>query len=92
MLNIHLSKDQLEQFDMFYELLTETNKVMNLTAITDFNEVTEKHFLDSAALFKAVDLKKELTLMDVGTGAGFPGIPLKIIFSQSKSDTFRFTE
>lgn len=79
MLNIHLSKDQLEQFDMFYELLTETNKVMNLTAITDFDEVIGKHFLDSVALFKAVDLKKELSLMDVGTGAGFPGIPLKIM-------------
>lgn len=80
MLNIHLSKGQLKQFDMYYELLTETNKVMNLTAITDFDEVIEKHFLDSAALIKAVDLKKELTLIDVGTGAGFPGIPLKIIF------------
>lgn len=79
-LNIVLSNDQINKFLAYYEMLIETNKVMNLTAITEFEEVVEKHFLDSLALAKVLDLDKELKVIDIGTGAGFPGIPLKIAF------------
>lgn len=79
-LKINLSEKQLEQFLQYYELLIEWNSFMNLTAITDFSEVCTKHFLDSLSLIRAVDCKKELKVIDVGTGAGFPGIPLKIAF------------
>lgn len=78
--NIKLSEKQLEQFISFYEELIETNKVMNLTAITEFEDVIEKHFIDSLALCNVIDLSGNLSLIDVGTGAGFPGIPLKIVF------------
>lgn len=79
-LEISLSQKQLEQFLMYYELLIEKNKVMNLTAITEFEEVVTKHFLDSLSLVMAVEPGDLETVMDVGTGAGFPGIPLKIAF------------
>lgn len=79
-LGITLSEVQKEQFIRFYEHLIEKNKVMNLTGITEFDEVLVKHFLDSLACVKAVDMSKIKTFMDVGTGAGFPGIPLKIAF------------
>lgn len=78
--NITLSDEQEWQFSTFYEMLVEKNKVMNLTAITEFDEVIEKHFLDSVSLGAVLDLKKELQVLDMGTGAGFPGIPLKIIY------------
>ena len=77
---ITLSDEQEWQFSTFYEMLVEKNKVMNLTAITEFDEVIEKHFLDSVSLGAVLDLKKELKVLDMGTGAGFPGIPLKIIY------------
>ena len=77
---IELSDHQLEQFETYYEMLVEKNKVMNLTAITEFDDVIEKHFLDSLSLIKVCDLNRELSVMDMGTGAGFPGIPLKIAF------------
>jgi len=83
-INIVFTNEQLEQFRMYYEMLVEKNKVMNLTGITEWDEVLEKHFLDSISLIRAIDLNQELTVMDMGTGAGFPGIPLKIAFPNLK--------
>ena len=85
-LGITLSEQQLEQFYRYYKLLVEWNKVMNLTGITELEEVVSKHFIDSLALVKAVPLQdgRKVSGIDVGTGAGFPGIPLKIAFPNLK--------
>lgn len=79
-LQIELSDNQIQQFIRYYEMLVEKNKVMNLTAITEPEEVIDKHFVDSLAINKIVDLKNVKSVIDIGTGAGFPGIPLKIAF------------
>lgn len=77
---VPLTDRQTEQFLMYYEVLTEWNSFMNLTAITEYGEVVKKHFVDSVSLIKAYDLTKPMSVMDVGTGAGFPGLVLKIAF------------
>ncbi len=97
-MSVHLDNVQIEQFQTYYELLSEWNSFMNLTAITDYSDVLTKHFLDSLAVRKAVeslrdtdenlsgvlDLNKNINIIDVGTGAGFPGIPLKIAFPRTQ--------
>lgn len=83
-LNIQLTNQQIEQFRLYYEMLVETNKVMNLTAITELEEVMTKHFIDSLALIRVYpeisNCECKMKILDLGTGAGFPGIPLKIAF------------
>lgn len=81
-LGIRLSEQQLEQFQCYYERLIEKNKVMNLTAITEYEEVVDKHFVDSILLGSVKELSGKKRVIDVGTGAGFPGIPLKIVYPE----------
>lgn len=83
-LSVSLTDEQIEQFIIYYEMLVEKNKVMNLTAITEFDEVLKKHFVDSLSLVKAYDMTQDISVIDIGTGAGFPGIPLKIAFPNMK--------
>ena len=79
-LGVTLSDEQIQQFLKYYEMLVEWNEVMNLTAITEYDEVMKKHFVDSISLCKAYDVTQNKTVIDVGTGAGFPGLVLKIAF------------
>ena len=83
-LGIELTSQQLEKLNQFYELLISWNQKMNLTRITEKEDVYLKHFYDSLTLSKVIDLNQNLTLCDVGSGAGFPGIVLKICFPNLK--------
>lgn len=79
-LGISLDKEKLDKLDKYYELLIEWNNKINLTRVTQKEEVYLKHFYDSLTLIKAYNLNKKISVCDIGTGAGFPGIVLKIIF------------
>jgi len=81
--NISITEKQLFQFEKYFELLIEWNSFMNLTAITSLQDVIDKHFIDSLAIvrYTIIDQKK---ILDLGTGAGFPGIPLKILFPDTE--------
>lgn len=86
-INIDINPTQIEQFEKYYDLLIEKNKVMNLTAITEKEDVIVKHFVDSVAIIPYLKdmnfvLDKDTSIIDIGTGAGFPGIPLKIMLPE----------
>lgn len=78
-LNVELDEKKYDQFIKYMELIIEWNKKINLTAITDEEEIIKKHFIDSIKVLKFDSIKKAKNLIDIGTGAGFPGIPLKIM-------------
>ena len=82
-LDIQLSDEQIHQFMVYYEMLVETNKVMNLTAITEFDEVIEKHFVDSLSLIKAVDLTQPKKIIDVGNRRRISGNSAEDRFSRA---------
>lgn len=82
LINIELEENQIEKFYNYMNLLLEWNEKINLTAITEPNEVILKHFIDSATIIKYIE--NNMSIVDVGTGAGFPGIPLNIIKSNAK--------
>lgn len=79
-LGVVLSDSQIEQFITYYEMLVDWNQKINLTAITEYEEVMKKHFIDSLSLIKAYDVTRDSKIIDVGTGAGFPGLVLKIAY------------
>jgi 16S rRNA (guanine527-N7)-methyltransferase len=79
-IGLTLSDNQLQQFDVYYHMLIDKNRVMNLTTITDMEEVINKHFVDSLLLNNVISVNSIEKIVDLGTGAGFPGIPLKIVF------------
>ena len=83
-IGIALSERQVWQFERYYEILIQKNEVMNLTAITEFEEVVQKHFLDSLMIRRLMEPKAGERWLDLGTGAGFPGIPLKIVYPELK--------
>ncbi len=83
-LNITPTDRQLEQLEIYYKLLIEYNKVMNLTGITEKKQVYLKHFYDSITLARVIDLTQQQTLCDIGTGAGFPGLVIKILYPHLK--------
>lgn len=83
-INIELSEEQLEKLNRYYKLLVEWNEKINLTNITEKEQVYLKHFYDSITMIKIIDLNKEESLCDIGTGAGFPGMVLKIVFPNLK--------
>ena len=84
-LNIEITDKQLKDLETYYEMLIEYNKKMNLTGITEKEQVYLKHFYDSLTIIKIIDLNEQETLCDIGTGAGFPGMVLKIVFPKLKA-------
>ena len=82
-LNINLTSDMLNKFELYYSKLVEVNSYMNITAITDHEEVYVKHFLDSLYILKAIEKEDSYSILDVGSGAGFPSIPLAIVDSKA---------
>lgn len=83
-LNIKISEKQLKDLEKYYEMLIKTNKNLNLTRITEKQEVYLKHFYDSLTISQVIDLNQNLNIIDIGTGAGFPGIVLKIVYPHLK--------
>jgi 16S rRNA (guanine527-N7)-methyltransferase len=83
-LGLELTSVQIEQFLVYYEMLAQWNQVMNLTAITEYHQVMKKHFVDSLTIVKACSFPENVSVIDVGTGAGFPGLVLKIVFPYLK--------
>ena len=83
-LGIDIDDEKIKQLEKYYELLTMWNKKMNLTAITEKKDVYLKHFYDSLTICKVIDLNNEDSFCDIGTGAGFPGIVIKIFFPHLK--------
>ncbi len=86
--NVSVTDDQIHQLDTYYEMIIETNKSLNLTAITEFDDVLVKHFIDSVTIVRDMDMSREISMIDVGTGAGFPGMVLKILFPNLKVTLF----
>lgn len=82
--NISYTDRMIEQFNLYYDILIQWNKFMSLTGITEYYDVTVKHFIDSLSIVKIIDMTNVTSLIDVGTGAGFPGVPIKIIFPHIK--------
>ena len=83
-IQIFLNEEQIQQFARYYEILIQKNEVMNLTAITEFEDVVRKHFVDSLTIKNILEPKAGEYWLDLGTGAGFPGIPLKIVYPELK--------
>ena len=81
---IKITDVQCDKLYRFYEMVIEKNKVMNLTAITDYEEFVIKHFVDSLMIAKVMDMTMPMTVLDIGTGAGFPGVPIKIVYQETK--------
>ena len=81
---VDLNEKQISQFQKYYEMLIEWNNKINLTAITDFEEVLKKHFLDSISIGRIINQEDKVSILDIGTGAGFPGIPIKIAFPNTE--------
>lgn len=81
---IKITDVQCDKLYRFYEMVIEKNKVMNLTAITDYEEFVIKHFVDSLMIAKVMDMTVPMSVLDIGTGAGFPGVPIKIVYPETK--------